>query len=193
MRHAVQAVVKSRNIASHDQGHDARVVQLVAPFGDVGAVIAQRVEGGTHAETDGGAAEEAAEDEDVAGGGAGIPGGHDVVQEEADEGEDQTAEQVGPDVDGLVVQPEQRPGRPKVRVGRLAVPRQDVVVVAPPRGQVVPEDEQCALDLGLDLLGLGHHRLGGGRGRPALPEASCCRWGVRPGAGGRAVGSHLSG
>lgn len=153
-------------------------------------MIAQRVEGGAHAETDGGAAEEAAEDEDVAGGGAGVPRSHDVVQEEADEGEDQTAEQVGPDVDGLVVQPEQRPGRPEVRVGRLAVPGQDVVVVAPPRGQVVPEDEQRALDLGFDLLGLGDHGLGGRRGRPALPEAWV--WGTRPGAGGRAVGSHLS-
>lgn len=125
---------------------------------------------GTHAETDGCAAKEAAKDDNVAASRGGVSRSHDAVQEETNERKGQTAEQVCPDVDGLVVQPEQGLERSQVRVGGLAVTGQDISIVASPGGKLVPENEQSVLDFGFDFLDLGHQGIGGRCGRPALPE-----------------------
>lgn len=40
---AVKAVVHGGHVAPHDEAHDARVVELVAPLGHVGRVVADGV------------------------------------------------------------------------------------------------------------------------------------------------------
>lgn len=64
-------------------------------------------------------------------------------------------EEVRPDVDGLVVEVEE--GAQRVRVGPAGLPvaREDEGVVATPGGEVIPEDEQRVLELGLEALGGG--------------------------------------
>lgn len=101
---AEEAVVQSRHVAADDEEHDARVIQLVAPFRDFGGVVAEGVVGGGHAETGHGAGEEAGEDEEVGGRCGLIAGGDDGVQERPAEEEGDGTEEVGPDVDGLVVE-----------------------------------------------------------------------------------------
>lgn len=62
-----EAVVQSRHVAADDEEHDAGVIQLVAPFGDLGGVVAEGVIRSGHAEAGHGAGEEAGEDEEVGG------------------------------------------------------------------------------------------------------------------------------
>ena len=152
MRQTEKAIVQGGHVASDDEEDDAGVVELVAPLGDVLRVIHECVEGGAHAEAEEGAAEETREDKDVGAGGGGVARRDDAVEPGADEGEDEGADGVRPDVDGLVVHVEKRREGPPVAVALLAVPRPDEVVVPPPRRQVVPEHQQRLLHILLRLL-----------------------------------------
>lgn len=62
---AVEAVVHRRHVAPHDEAHDARVVELVAPLGHVGRVVADGMVGSAHPEAQEGACEEAPKDQPV--------------------------------------------------------------------------------------------------------------------------------
>lgn len=62
---AVEAVVHRRHVAPHDEAHDARVVELVAPLGHVGRVVADGMVGRAHPEAQEGAGEEAPKDQPV--------------------------------------------------------------------------------------------------------------------------------
>lgn len=129
---AEQAIIESRHVAPDDQEDDSRVIQLISPLCDGGRVVAQRVEGRTHAEAKKGAAEEAGEDDDVRIRGRPIAGRNDKVQEDTADGKGQGAQQVRPDVNGLVVQGGESGKRDAVAVARRAVPAPDKGIVSPP-------------------------------------------------------------
>lgn len=103
---AVEAVIHGGHVAAHDEAHDARVVELVAPLGHVGRVVADGVVRRAHPEAQEGAGEEAAKDEPVLPGGGGIARRDDGLVERVGDGaqgrEDYGAEEVRPDVDGFI-------------------------------------------------------------------------------------------
>lgn len=145
MRQTVEPVVQRWHITAHDQEHYAGIVKLVPPLGDVRAVVTERVERGAHAQAAEGAGEETRKDKHVRLGGAGVAGQDDRLEEvqrgEARRGEDKGAEEVRPDVYGLVVQGEERGHRAQVAVARGAVAGGDVGVVTPPLLEVIPGEE----------------------------------------------------
>lgn len=98
-------------------------------------MVRQRVKRGAHAQTSRRAAKEAREDSHVGGLGGLVPRVHHLVNISCRGEGDDGAEEVRPDVDGLVVQVEE--GAEGVRVGGagLAVAGADVVVVAAPGGR----------------------------------------------------------
>lgn len=67
--HAVKSVPERGDITAHDEEHYPGIVELVAPFRDLGRVVAQGVVRGAHPQTYGRPGEEAPEDEDIGGGG----------------------------------------------------------------------------------------------------------------------------
>lgn len=75
-----------------------------------------------------------------------------MIEPSADDGESKGAEEMGPDVDELVVDVEEGGEGAAVAVAVGAVPGHDEVVVAPPRRQVVPEHQQLRRDLMLNVL-----------------------------------------
>lgn len=145
---AKEAIVKGRDIAADDKGHDAGVVELVAPAGDRLTVVDQGVESGAHTQARHGAGEEAGEDE-LIGTRRGLVArlDHAPEVERGNEG-DERAEQVGPDVDGLVVKVEERAQRVTVRRPGAAVAAEDEGIVAAPGRQIVPEDEESRRAVG---------------------------------------------
>lgn len=183
---AEEAIVQRGHITTHNQEDNARVVELVPPHGHRGRVVGQRVKGGAHAEAAESAREEAGKDEQVRARGRLVARGDQGVQQGAAQGEGHRAEQVGPDVDALVVQVPEAGQRRAEAVARLPVAAEDEGVVAPPGRELVPEQEQRRLHLGFNLLGGREERLGG-RGGPALPLRAplpeCCRRVALGGAG----------
>lgn len=159
---AEEAVVQSRHVATDDEEHDARVIQLVAPFRDLRGMVAEGMVSGGHAETGHGASEEAGEDEEVGGRCGLIAGGDDGVQERPAKEEGDGAEEVGPDVDGLVMEVAQAFEGAEVGVRVWAVAGDDEGVVAAPVGKVVPEDEEGALDFVFEGCGFVFYRLENG-------------------------------
>lgn len=69
---AVEAVVHRGHVTPHDEAHDARVVELVAPLGHVGRVVADGMVSRAHPEAEEGAGEEAPKDQPVLPVGGGI-------------------------------------------------------------------------------------------------------------------------
>lgn len=125
-------------------------------------MITQRMIRRTHPQTQNRPAKEARKDQDIRLARRLVPRLDDMVQIQRAGDEDEGAEEVRPDVDGLVVQVEE--GLEGVGVGgaRLAVARGDEGVVAAPGGEVVPEDEEAVLELVLEGLGGGEEGVGGG-------------------------------
>lgn len=62
---AKEAIVQRWHVASHNQGHDARVIQFVAPSCNLLAMVRQGMVRGAHAETHHGTAKEASKDQHV--------------------------------------------------------------------------------------------------------------------------------
>lgn len=155
-RQTVEPIVECRYITAHDQKHDPAVVELVAPLGDLWAVIAQRVVRRTHAQAGEGAREETCKHHHVRLGGAGVARDDDglgqVQRHEAEDGEDEGAEEVCPDVYGLVVQGEEREERAIVAVAGRPIPCDDEGVVPAPVGEFLPCEEEGRFDLLLDGL-----------------------------------------
>lgn len=165
-RMAEEAVIQRRHIAAHDQRHDARIIKLVAPFGNLLAVVHQGVIRRAHAQTHHGAAEEARKDQDIRRIGRLVARmDHKIEVDARDDGDDGPRE-VRPDVDKLVVQVEERPGRLGIRWADGPVAGPDEGVVAAPGGQIVPEEEKLLFDFLLDLL----YRAEAGFGEAALAE-----------------------
>ena len=86
---------------------------------------------------------------------------------------DDGPEEVRPDIDGFVVQVEQRLEGVRVRGADLAVPGADKGVVTAPGGQVVPEEEEFGLCFLLEGLYGGEYGFGGGR---AAAAQAIWRW-----------------
>ena len=107
---AEEAVIESRHIAPHNQGDDARVIQLVAPFCNFRAMIRQGVIRGAHAEADDATPQEARKDEDIRRRSRLIARTNDEVQVGCGKNGDDCTGEMRPDVDGLVVQVQQRAG-----------------------------------------------------------------------------------
>jgi hypothetical protein len=141
-RLAKEAIIQRGHITPHNQRHDARVIQFVPPPCHGLAVVRQGVIRGAHAQAADGAAKEARQGELICARGRRVPRLHDGPAVKAGAYGDEGGDEVGPDVDGLVVQVEE--GAEGVGVGGalVAVAGEDVVVVAAPGGEVVPEDEE---------------------------------------------------
>lgn len=165
---AEEAVIQRRHIASHNQCHDARVIELVPPLGDLLAVIRQGVIRSAHAQTHDGTPKEARKDEHVGRIGGLIARANNDVDVQGRENGDDGAGEVRPDVDGLVVQVEERAGGLGVGGADGAVAGADEGVVAAPGGEVVPEEEELLLDFAFGLL--DGREEGFGDGGPALAE-----------------------
>lgn len=123
------------------------------------------MERSAHAQADKGAREEAREHQHVNGGCSAVPG-HDEGFEKVEGGQTESREhdgpeEVGPDVDGLVVQAEKGGKGAPVAVAGLAVARVDEGVVAAPFGQVVPYQQQGCLNLLFDGLDGFEETVGG--------------------------------
>lgn len=187
MRQAEEPVVQRGHVAADDEADDAGVVELVAPFGDSGAMVAEGMVGSAHAEAQGGAGEEAGKGEHVGAAGRRIARRYDAVQGQPGRREGDGAEQVRPDVDRLVVQGPDGPERGSIAVAVGPVPRADELVVAPPVRQVVPEHEQGSPNLGLDLARCRRHSPGDPGGATSLPNVVGAG---RPGRPGRGYRSH---
>ncbi len=129
-------------------------------------MINERMERGAHAQTHHRAAKEARKSADIRARGKGIALTHDAIQApQRDAHGDDGAEEVRPDVDGLVVQVEEGAQGVRVRAADGPVARADEGVVAAPGGQVVPQVEEGVLGFlleGLDSVDDGVRR--GGRG-----------------------------
>lgn len=136
---AEEAIVECRYIAADDEQDDAAVVELVSPARDSLTVAGQRMVGGTHPQADDGATEEGCEDEDV-GLASGLIAGmdHGIQVQRAGQG-GEGAEQMRPDINGLIVKMAQ--GEEGVPVGWLgsSVSGHDESVVTAPRREVIPE------------------------------------------------------
>lgn len=167
-RLAEEAVIQRRHVAAHDEGHDSRVIQLVAPAGDLGAVIHDGVKGRAHAQAQDGAAKEARKDGNVGGASRVVPRMDHAVEICGDDDGNKSAKEVRPDVDKLVVQVEEGAGRVGVGAADLAVAGMNKGIVAAPGGEVIPELEERVFDL--VLYGLGGADGGGAKGWPALPD-----------------------
>lgn len=64
-RMAKEAIVQRRHVASHNQSHDARIVQFIAPSRNLLAMVRQSMIRGAHPETHHGAAKEARKDQHI--------------------------------------------------------------------------------------------------------------------------------
>ncbi|KUI68940.1 hypothetical protein VM1G_11560 [Cytospora mali] len=94
----------------NDQADNPGIVELVSPFCHARRVITKGMIRSAHAQTQARTGEETPEDEPVRPRGAGIPrcntGLEESVGQEPQGGEGDSAEEVGPDVDGLIVESE---------------------------------------------------------------------------------------
>lgn len=165
---AKEAIVHGWHIASDNKKDDAGVIQLVSPFGHGRTVVAQGMVSRAHTEAAESTQEETGEDEHVRLGGGLISGRNDMVKEEATESEQESAQQMGPDVDKLIVQVEDGPKRLPVAVGGGAVARVDEVVVAAPVREFIPQHQQGVLDPVFDILGGFQEGVGGGGKDPGV-------------------------
>lgn len=165
---AEKAVIQRRHITSHNQRHDARIIKLVPPLGNLLAMIRQGVIRSTHAQTHDGTPKEARKDEHIRRISRLIARANNHIDVYCSEDGDDGAGEMRPDVDGLVVQVEERAGGLGVGGADGAVAGADEGVVAAPGGEVVPEEEELLLDFALGLFDCCEE--GFGDGGPALAE-----------------------
>lgn len=156
-RMAIKAVIHGRHITAHNKKHNARIIQLIPPLGDLGRMVAHGVVRGAHPQTRDGAGEKAPKDNHVGIARRLVARRDDGVQNRARNHEGDGAEEVGPDVDGLIVQIPQRAEGGAVGIGVGAVARDDELIVAAPGGQVVPEDEEGLFDFAFEGGGGGFY------------------------------------
>ena len=104
-------------------------------------MVAQHMVRGTHTQTTDPPTKETPQHNKIRARGGRVARRDEQVQVRAGQREGQRAEEVRPDVDGFVVQVQERVQRGEERVGRGAVACVDGRVVAPPGRQVVPVDD----------------------------------------------------
>lgn len=101
-------------------------------------MVTQGVIDSTHAKTQDRTAQKARKHQHISGGSRGVARGDGAQQHDPAPKKKHSPEQVGPNIDGLVVHRGNGRQRPRNRVAGGPVARRQEGIIAPPRRQVVP-------------------------------------------------------
>ncbi len=150
---AEEAIVNTCHETPPDENHDADIVEFIANACHPGRVVRDGVVSGGHAQTGHGAEEETRKGGHICAGGRVISACERLIHDPGCEQEQSSAAEMRPDVDRLVVQIHQACEATSEGIGRSSVAGVDVLVVALPCGQIIPEDEQGVFELLLERRG----------------------------------------